>query len=341
MTARMRPRDVLDLLLELTRRLTQEPTLEKALQQVTDAALRLLPGEHASVRVLDDSRTRLLCGARSGAGASKTPAQFRPGEGVAGWVVEHGEVARLDDTKRDPRFARRPGQGFRIRSILAVPLWSAGRTIGVLALTSPRPRTFDRRDQDLALLLANCAVPPIEKARLERLAITDQHTMAYNRRYLLPRLSDEIESGRRRLRPVSVLLLDLDRFKRVNDRWGHPIGDRVLKLFVDRIWLATRRQDALVRRGGDEFVLVLPGTTFEAAQRAAERIRRTIADEPFQAADDLALHLTVSIGLAEWNGRETAEELEARADVALYRAKHAGRNRVSGTRSRTKARLSN
>ena len=328
MAAKMRAQGILDLLLELTRRLSQESSLDKALRAVTDAALRLLPGEHASVRVLDESRTRLLSGARSGAGTKQAPASFRPGEGIAGWVVEHGTAARIADTARDPRFARRTGQGFRVRSILAVPMWSAGRTIGVLALTSPEARTFEPGDEDLALLLANCAVPAIEKARLERLAITDPNTTAYNRRYLMPRLTDEIDQGRRRLRPVSALFLDLDHFKRINDELGHAAGDRVLKTFVDRVWLATRRQDVLIRRGGDEFVLILPGTTIEAAMRAGERIRRTIAAECFAADEGVLVPLTVSIGAAGWNGRETAEALEARADAALYQAKRTGRDRV-------------
>jgi diguanylate cyclase (GGDEF)-like protein len=325
---RISSRVALDLLLDLTRRLTEERTLEEALQEVTNAALRLLPGEHSSVRILDDSRTRLLSAARSGAGTSRRPASFRPGEGVAGWVVEHGEIARINDTARDARFTRKAGQGFRIRSMLGVPLWSAGRVIGVLALTSAKAGTFGLRDEELAMLLANCAVPPIERARLERLAVTDQHTMAYNRRYLLPCLREEIEAARRYVTPLSVMLLDLDRFKRVNDRHGHAAGDQVLRTFVDRVWLTTRRQDALIRRGGDEFVLVMPGTSLVQATAAAERIRRTVSAAPFEVGEGVHVAQTVSIGLADWDGREEPEAFEARTDRALYAAKRAGRNRV-------------
>jgi diguanylate cyclase (GGDEF)-like protein len=325
---RIRSRVALDLLLDLTRRLTEERTLEEALQEVTNAALRLLPGEHASVRILDESRTRLLSAARSGAGTTRRPVSFRPGEGVAGWVVEHGEVARINDTARDTRFTRKAGQGFRIRSLLGVPLWSAGRVIGVLALTSPKKQSFAQRDEELAMLLANCAVPPIERARLERLAVTDQHTMTYNRRYLLPCLREEMEAARRYVTPLSVMLLDLDRFKRVNDRWGHAAGDQVLRTFVDRMWLTTRRQDALIRRGGDEFVVVMPGTSLVQALAAAERIRRTVSAAAFAVGESGHVAQTVSIGLAEWDGREEPEILEARIDKALYAAKRAGRNRV-------------
>jgi diguanylate cyclase (GGDEF)-like protein len=221
--------------------------------------------------------------------------------------------------------------------MLAVPMWSAGHTIGVLALTSSRPRTFDRRAEELALLLANCAVPPIERARLERLAITDQNTMVFNKRYLQPRLRQEMDAAGRYATALSLLLLDLDRFKRVNDRHGHAAGDQVLRAFVERVGLATRRQDALVRRGGDEFVAILPATPLAAAVRVAERIRRLVDARRFEPALGVSLRQTVSIGVAQWDGLETAEELEARADKAMYQAKRAGRNRLRRAPTRNRA----
>lgn len=318
----------LGVLLDLTRRLVEEQSLEDALQHVTDAALRLLPVRHASIRVLDESRSDLLSGARSGAGRHAAPLTFRPGEGVAGWVAQHGRAARIDDARADPRFIRRPGQGFRIRSIMAVPLWSAGGVVGVLAATSPAPGVFGPRDENLALLLANCAVPAIERARLERLAVTDHHTMAFNRRYLLPRIRREMADARRNVTPLGLLLMDLDHFKRVNDRHGHPAGDRVLRAFADLVRATTRRRDVLVRRGGEEFVLVMPSAGRRETLAVAQRIRRTTAATPFEVAPGAIVRQTVSIGVATWNRREDAEAFEARADAALYEAKRAGRNRV-------------
>jgi diguanylate cyclase (GGDEF)-like protein len=254
--------------------------------------------------------------------------RFGRGEGVIGWVVENEMVAHVEETKEDPRFLKRTGQPFHVRSILAVPLWSAGHVVGVLAVSSDRPRVFSDQDELLTRLLSNCAVPAFERARLERLAITDAHTLAFNRRYLVPRLEEEMSRLGRTGGSLSLMLLDLDHFKRVNDEHGHSEGDRVLRGFADRVRLETRRQDALVRWGGEEFVLIMPDTDLEMARHVAERIRAAVANRPFELGDGSQLRQTVSIGVANWDRRETPQQLEDRADAAMYGAKESGRNRV-------------
>jgi len=322
------PRHALRVLFDLTRQPTEEAALEEALQVITAAALELLPANHASVRLFDEARCELLAGARSGAGADERPLTFRRGEGVAGWVADAGQVAHLRDTESDPRFKAGTNQGFVVRSLLTVPLWAGGHVVGVLSVSAPQPNAFSDDDETMASLLANCAVPPVERARLQRLALTDPQTMAYNQRYLLPRLSDELNNARRLNNPVSVLLADLDHFKQVNDEHGHAAGDEVLRGFVDRVRECVRRQDVLIRRGGEEFVLILPQAGPEVAHRAAERIRARLADSPLSGGEGIAVTQTVSIGVATWDGTENAAHLEQRADQAMYEAKRLGRNRV-------------
>ncbi len=316
-------------LLELTRRLTEDQELELSLKDVTDAALKLIPCDHASVRILNDSRTELLTGARSGLGAESDPLTFRPGEGVAGWVAEHGRSVVIDDAHADKRFVNVPTQGFPIRSILGVPMWSAGRVIGVLSASSSEAGKFAADHVDLARLLANCAVPAIEKVRLVRLAVIDDQTQAFNRRYEMPRLEEEMSRARRYGTPLSLLMLDLDHFKNVNDQFGHAAGDGVLEEFADRVRAATRRHDVFIRRGGEEFVLIMPATDTTEAKMVATRICERIAGKPFVSdTGDRVVRQTVSIGAATWVPSESAEALEKRADDALYRAKDLGRNRV-------------
>ncbi|MBK6690612.1 MAG: GGDEF domain-containing protein [Myxococcales bacterium] len=319
-------------LLELTRKLTDERPLEEALQAVTDAALELVRGNHSSIRLLDANETELLCGARSGSGRDIPPMTFRRGEGLVGWVVDHRRGVLVDDALADSRFKpdeRRRGQGFRVRSLLAEPLWSAGRVIGVLSLSGEDAGVFSQQDLLLARLLANCSAPPIERARLRRLAMTDDLTLAYNQRYLHPRITEEIERSRRNETPLSVLLMDLDHFKNVNDRHGHEIGDVVLRLFADRVRLLVRRVDILIRRGGEEFLLLMPATTLEHAAEAAERIRAALADHPLSVGEGLDIAQTVSIGVATWNKNESGDLLQRRADAAMYRAKQMGRNQIA------------
>ncbi|HEX3345222.1 MAG TPA: sensor domain-containing diguanylate cyclase, partial [Polyangiaceae bacterium] len=308
--------DPLSVLLDLTARLTEESNLERALVAVTDAALLLLRADHVSVRLLDPTHTTLLASARSGLGLSSPQVSLRSGEGVAGWVLERSECVRIDDVLCDPRFKPVGGQGFAIRSMVAAPLRASGATVGVLSASGARPAAFDARDALVAQLLANCSVPLLERARLERLAMTDQLTLALGPSQLRPRLCAALESAGEGDRP-SLLLMDLDGFKSVNDTHGHTVGDAVLRGFADRVRTLTRQLDVLVRRGGDEFVLLMPATALEQAVAVAERIRQSVASEPF-AADEVVIVQTVSIGGATWDGKESAEAFEVRADRALY-----------------------
>jgi two-component system cell cycle response regulator len=322
-------RDALDTLLELTRALRGERPLEEALGEVTRAAVRLLHANHASLRLLDETGEHLLASVRFGAGADLPPLRFLRGEGIIGWVVEHGEPVLLDDARNDVRFKRKlVRQGFVVGSLVAVPMLAGGRVFGVLSASSERTGAFSEEDSQLLQLLANCSVPPIEKARLERLAVIDPHTLAFRQTYLLPRLEEEMGRSTRYAAPLSILFMDLDHFKNVNDSHGHAVGDRVLRSFADRVRQSVRLSDLLVRRGGEEFVLVLPNMPLDGATAAAERIRASIESEPFATGPDMTVSQTVSIGVAEWNGTESAAKLEERADSAMYAAKEQGRNRV-------------
>ncbi len=320
--------DALVVLLGLTRSLAEPGPLEDALQAVTDATLRLISADHASVRLLDVGGLELLAGARSGAGANHRPMTFRRGVGVIGWVVSSGKTARINQASEDPRFVPPSDQGFEIGSILATPLWSGGKVVGVLSVTGEGQDRFTAMHEDLLRLMANCTVPSIERARLERLSITDDCTAAYNQRYLMPRLSDEMDRARKHVSPLSVLLLDLDHFKEVNDNWGHQAGDDVLAIFADRARDQVRRKDVLVRRGGEEFVLIMPDTGREEAEYVAERIRRVMDDELIALRGGDQIRQSVSIGVATWDGVEQPAELQERADRAMYTAKEAGRNCV-------------
>jgi diguanylate cyclase (GGDEF)-like protein len=322
-------------LLQLTEQLTDGRALEDALRAVTDATLAILPGDHASIRLLDASRTHLLASARSGIGRDTPTVRLRAGTGLSGWVLEHGEPLRVVDVRRDPRFVELPGQGFAIGSMVVEPLVSEGAPMGVLAVSSPEVNAFSPTDELLARLLANCSVAPIQRARLERLAVTDDLTLAFNGRYLATRLVEEMERARRSEKPLSLLLLDLDHFKVVNDRHGHAVGDQVLRAFVDRVRAATRRVDVLVRRGGEEFVLIMPSTTTAQARTIADRVRRRASGEPIHVAGARIVQ-TVSIGVATWDGRESSDALQRRADDAMYDAKQSGRDRVEVSPDRSR-----
>jgi two-component system cell cycle response regulator len=162
------------------------------------------------------------------------------------------------------------------------------------------------------------------------LALFDPLTGLNNRRFLESHLKTMIDNARIRRAPLTLMILDIDHFKRVNDTYGHDVGDEVLKAFADRLRGMIRGGDLLCRLGGEEFMIVMPGVNIAAATRIAERARLAIEEEPFlvnKGARSLAV--TASIGLAERTEQSDSHELYRRADKALYRSKAEGRNRVS------------
>jgi two-component system, cell cycle response regulator len=166
------------------------------------------------------------------------------------------------------------------------------------------------------------------KATIE-LAVTDSLTGLYNRRYLETHLSQLIEHSINRGKALSIVSIDVDYFKAVNDTFGHDAGDEVLKELSNRIRQMTRSVDLSCRVGGEEFILVLPGTDDVAAERIAERLRRAVAAKSFPNANGTPIQMTISAGIASLNGADDSlAKLMKRADVALYQAKREGRNRV-------------
>lgn len=187
-----------------------------------------------------------------------------------------------------------------------------------------RARTLMRRKRYMDAL----------RARLDQsleMAITDQLTGLYNRRFLFTQLTPLVQRAQCGGEPVSVMAIDIDHFKRCNDTFGHDVGDAVLREFAVRLGSNTRPSDFACRLGGEEFVVMMPRTAGDIACLAAERLRRSICASPF-IVHGLAHHLdiTVSIGVACTDADDTAEALLKRADEALYEAKREGRNRVIG-----------
>jgi two-component system cell cycle response regulator len=319
--------DSIEVLAAISQELLDAQDRAARLQVVTDAALRLItPANHASVRLSQGDR--LQVGARSGVGSDRPAPGFRKGQGVLGWVAETGQKARVDDSQRDPRFAPHDERGFDVASLVSVPILCRGETLGVLSLSAPERCAFSSRDEVFATILAQAAAQALITSDLEERATTDAQTLALNHGQLLPRLRSAMDRARRTGQPLSILLIDLDHFKRVNDVHGHAAGDAVLRAFADKARELVRNADVLVRRGGEEFVLIMPGAFEVDANNIGERIREALDVAPLRLRDGSSVRQTVSIGVATWDGVESPELLDERADLAMYEAKREGRNRV-------------
>ncbi len=197
-------------------------------------------------------------------------------------------------------------------------------------LTRLSRRIGQRTESSLRLRLENAGlVVALQKAldQVRQLAVRDALTGIYNRYHLIEVLQHEIDNHRRNLTPVTITLLDVDHFKKINDAYGHLAGDQVLQDVVALIKTQIRSIDTLARYGGEEFVCILPHTTEDAANIVAERIRLAVCQSPL-LVDGHDIALSVSIGLAEYAPGELLQSWLGRADRALYRAKQNGRNRT-------------
>jgi diguanylate cyclase (GGDEF)-like protein len=316
----------LSTLTALTRELQDRQALELMLQHIVDRAATLLETPRVSVRLLDPTRTRLVASARAGSPMHHNAgAEFKLGEGLVGWIAAHGEPLRADDAESDPRFQPRADQKQKLGAFLGVPLVSGRACIGVLSSVHPERAHFTAHHEELLTLVAGMCAPHVEVARLQRLSQVDPLTGALNRRGLdqaFPELGDDDV-----VQPLSVAMADVDRFKQINDAYGHAIGDQVLKHVVHVLGAAVRVGDAVVRFGGEEFLLVLPKVDLATAWNIAERARAAVETSGV-VAGGVAIRVTISIGVAERRPHEDRDALIDRADQALYAAKEAGRNRI-------------
>lgn len=254
----------------------------------------------------------------------------------------------VGDVLLDPMFTevrelwKREGRTPPIRSVLTIPFSLDRRRAGVFFLRTERgERSLSGEDADFAEIVIRAAVAAIRRSqalestradnrRLEELATTDALTRLMNRRALLERLSIEVDRARRFKSQLSLLMVDLDHFKSVNDQYGHLVGDDILRQLGTLLGGAVRTIDVVARYGGEEFVVILPETSTEGAAVFAERLRERIGEYQFDIGVDHNLHLTCSVGVATFPSARVAstEDLFARADEALYRAKSGGRNQV-------------
>jgi diguanylate cyclase (GGDEF)-like protein len=218
-----------------------------------------------------------------------------------------------------------------------LPLVAKGQSIGLVELFSRSLVTWTDERLELARTMANEAAMALENARLyedaRKLADRDPLTGFYNHRFLHERLGEEVVRAQRARRPLSVLMLDLDDFKLVNDTFGHLFGDRVLTFTAELIRSTLRSSDVGARYGGDEFAVILPETDADDARHTADRILEAFRDNPFVGEQRGPVPLVASIGVATFpaDGR-TATELIAAADAALYAVKRAGGHGAAAAR---------
>jgi diguanylate cyclase (GGDEF)-like protein len=318
---------------EISRELASSLDLREVLEALVERGLRL--GDADAVTVFVRNReTGELTDYRVTAAARDELKHLPPPrpDGLTNSVARSGEAAFIGDARTHPLYA--DGAYPDLCSIASLPLRFEGEVVGVMNMGYIRPHQFDDEEIRLFSTLADAAAVTVNNAamheRILRLAVTDDLTGLANRRRFLEVLRSEMHRARRYGRPLTLLMVDLDRLKQINDQYGHAAGDAMLRGVAQCMRSNVRDTDLPARLGGDEFAVLFPETSGEAAVAIAERIRASV--ENFSVAvDDATVSSTVSIGLVSRSPGDLHDlpSFIRLADDALYRSKIMGRNAVT------------
>jgi len=325
--------------LEIAKTVGSAMDSEEIFSIILEKSTQYVQAEQGSIMLLDEDRRELSIKAMKGLNKKVVELlKIHPGEGISGQVVMSGTPLIVSDIDTDHRITQERRPRYKTKSFISIPLKLDGRTIGVLNVADKMSgEIFSKEDLQLLVSIGAYASVAIERSRfyqkteeLKKISITDSLTGLLNRRYFQERMSEEIERSRRHHLPLSLIMIDVDDFKRVNDSLGHLIGDEVLKATARCLRNSIRTIDVAARYGGEEFTVILPQTSKADAQTIAERVCAEVyrLDLPFIKSDQ-KLALSVSLGLATYpEDAETLEDLIRNADIALYAAKSQGKNRV-------------
>ncbi|MBI5748046.1 MAG: sensor domain-containing diguanylate cyclase [Nitrospinae bacterium] len=322
---------------EVGKALTSSLDLDEILNIVMDKIGKLLSPQNWSLLLLDEKKNELKFELVVGEGSEKIKGiRLKVGEGIAGWVAMERKPLLIPDVSKDPRFYKKVDEisNFTTKSIICVPLIAREKCLGVIELINVGEEGF--REEDLLVLttIADYTAIAIENAKyfnkVRELTTIDDLTHLYNKRTLHTRLKYEIERAKRFESDLSLIFIDLDYFKEINDKYGHICGDNLLKEFGRLVLKIIRNVDIAYRYGGDEFLILMTETSKKNAVLAAERLGKAIKKKLFLKEDKINLHVSASIGTATFPmDAKNREDLIKVADVNMYKFKSRVRNKVT------------
>jgi diguanylate cyclase (GGDEF)-like protein len=310
---------------------------KEILRIIMEKTADLIKAEGWSVLLLDHDNRELVFEAAAGeAGKKLLGMKLKIGQGVAGWVARYGQSIIVPDVTKDPRFYSGVDKKtkFTTKSILCVPMRSKDKIIGVVEVVNKiGGEPFTQDDLEIFENLVAHITIALENAsmyrRMEEASLIDDLTQLYNVRYCNQYLDRFLNSRRSSQSIISLIFLDIDFFKLVDDNFGHLVGSETLRSVGQRLKRTVRSADALIRYGGDEYIVLLPSTDKKTATVIAERIRKEINKEPFYAFGNKKFNISVTLGVATYpDDAKTRDELIGKADKAMYEGKLSGRNKV-------------
>jgi len=326
---------------ELGKALTSSLQLDQVLRTIMEKIDEFLRPDTWSLLLVDEIKHELYFELAVGKGAQALKdVRIQMGQGIAGWVAQNDEAVIVPDVSQDTRFFSKVDEKTKMetRSIVAVPVRYRDHCLGVIELVNcVGSEGFQERDLALLEALADFAAIALENARhvkrIHELTITDDCTNLYNARHMDFILETEIYRSQRYGYEFSLVFIDLDHFKNINDTHGHLVGSKLLAEVGQMVKTACRRIDFAFRYGGDEFVIVLPQASKENAYIVARRLHRMIGETSWLNSEGMDIHFTASIGVASYpSDAKTKVELLHLADEAMYHVKNTTRNGVAAAR---------
>ena len=323
---------------ELGKALTSSLQLDQVLRTIMDKINEVLRPDTWSLLLMDVDKNELYFQIATGKGAETLKdVRIKVGQGLAGWVAQTGKAVVVPDTSKDSRFFGQVDAKTKMetQSIVAVPVRFREQCLGVIELiNSIGPEGFSDRDMALLEALADYAAIAIENARhvqrIHELTITDDCTSLYNARHLNFMLDTEIYRSHRYAFEFSLIFIDLDHFKMINDTHGHLMGSKLLAEIGQAIKDKCRLIDLAFRYGGDEFVVLLPQTSKENAMGVGRRLHKLIREAVWLQDVGINAHVTASVGIAAYpSDSRTKAELLHLADEAMYMVKNTTRDSVA------------
>ena len=324
----------LSLLYNIGRAMTYISDLKNLLKYILEKAIGITNAEKGSIMLYDPDTNRLSITFIEGLEDNDYQEKinnkqvecksFKPGEGVAGQAFQEAKPVILNNIKGEDEFIE-AGSSF-VRSIACIPMLVYNEVIGVINVTNKQDDTqFTEVDIEMLKAVTDQAAVAINKAQLQEMAITDFLTGLYIRRYFMSRLQDELLRSERYNKAFSIAMIDIDKFKNINDTYGHAAGDQALKAAGSFFKKNLRQTDVVARYGGEEFVIFFPETNKKVAYVLAERLRKGFS----QIRLDTLPRLSISLGISTYpdDGKDI-ETLIKNADAAMYSAKQRGRNQV-------------
>lgn len=320
----------LSTLYEVGKAINSELDFRKLQNMILETVVKVIRAERGSLMLIDDAEKILTIGVAIGLSEEVArDTRLEIGESIAGWVVKSRKPLFIADVSNDSTFINIKKRNVKSGTLMCAPLIAKDKLLGALNVSRSEPGSFSPRDFELFNNLANQAAIAIDNARLYRYAVTDEMTRLYNHRYFQQRLDEELQRADRYENHVALVILDVDHFKKFNDTYGHPEGDRVLKTVARIIEKNVREIDIPARYGGEEFVVICPEKNGEGSLTPAERIRAAIENYDFRI-DGQGVPITVSLGVACYPDQARSKsELIQKADFALYYSKQNGRNQAT------------